>query len=40
MSNTIPSTNMSLKDDLHIKWTNANGHELIVLVQQIFVLIK
>lgn len=29
MSNTIPSTNISIKDDLHIKWTDANGHELI-----------
>ena len=29
MSNTIPNTNISIKDDLHIKWTDANGHELI-----------
>lgn len=29
MSNTIPTTNISIKDDLHIKWTDANGHELI-----------
>jgi len=28
MSNTIPDTNISLSD-LHVKWTNANGHELI-----------
>lgn len=29
MSNTVPSTNISIKDDLHIKWSDANGHELI-----------
>ena len=29
MPNTVPNTNISLKDDLHIKWTDANGHELI-----------
>lgn len=29
MSNTIPSTNISLKDELHLKWISANGHELI-----------
>ena len=29
MSNTIPSTNISLKDELHLKWIGANGHELI-----------
>ena len=29
MSNTIPTTNISIRDDLHIKWTEANGHELV-----------
>lgn len=29
MSNTVPSTNISLKDELHLKWISANGHELI-----------
>lgn len=29
MSNTVPNTNISIKDDLHIKWIEANGHELI-----------
>ncbi len=29
MSNTIPDEDISLKDDLHIRRTNANGHELV-----------
>ena len=29
MSNNVPNTNISIKDDLHIKWIEANGHELI-----------
>ena len=29
MSNTVPTTNISLKDELHLKWISANGHELI-----------
>lgn len=29
ISNSVGNTNISLKDELHLKWTNANGHELI-----------